>query len=133
MRRRKLIAVVGLALVVAVGVLFVPGPRPDDRITRENYWRIYEANDITRAEVEAILGPPGDYTTKRTRADGPLEDDVHSAVAEWRGDHFAICVAFRSSGRMLFVQLYPNVTEDDGPLETILWRAKRLWRRWFPE
>ena len=55
MRRRKLIAAVGL---VAVGA-FVMWPRMD-RITRENFDRI--SKGMSRAEVEAILGPPGDYS-----------------------------------------------------------------------
>ena len=59
MRRRKLIALAGLAVLVAAGA-FVLWPRPD-RITRANYDRIRMG--MSRAEVEAILGPPGDYTT----------------------------------------------------------------------
>jgi hypothetical protein len=64
MRRRKLRWVLaGLAvLLLAVGG-FVLWPRPN-RVARENFDRIREG--MTRAEVEAILGPPGDYQTVRT-------------------------------------------------------------------
>jgi hypothetical protein len=59
MRRRKLIAAVGLAVLVAVGV-FVLWLRPG-RVTRENFERLKEG--MPPAEAKAILGPPGDYTT----------------------------------------------------------------------
>jgi hypothetical protein len=63
MRRRKLlVALVGLAVVVAAGaVVLWPQAAPPSRVTRENYDCIQEG--MTRAEVEAILGPPGDYRT----------------------------------------------------------------------
>jgi hypothetical protein len=131
MRRRKLIAVVRLTMLVVVGA-FVLRPR-QDRITSENYSRIFEATDITRAEVEAILGPPGDYTTRRTKGDHLLEDGINSKDVEWRGDRYIIYAAFDSSGRLYFVDLYPNEPEDDSPLGDLLWRANRQWRRWFRE
>jgi hypothetical protein len=59
MRRRKLLLLLAGLAVLAVGVV-VLWPRTD-RITRENYDRIQPG--MTRAEVEAILGPPGDYRT----------------------------------------------------------------------
>jgi hypothetical protein len=77
-RRKLLVALAGLAVVVAA-VVVVLWPRPD-RITQENYDRIrvgglwgedWATHDnrapvkkgMTRTEVEAILGPPGDYRT----------------------------------------------------------------------
>jgi hypothetical protein len=54
-----LVALAGLAVVVAAGVV-VLWPRAD-RVTRANYERIQIG--MTRADVEAILGPPGDYRT----------------------------------------------------------------------
>jgi hypothetical protein len=58
MRRRKPLPVpAGRAVLLAAGA-FVLWPRPE-RITRENFKRIREG--MTQAEVEAILGPPGDY------------------------------------------------------------------------
>src|SRR5262245_23034627 len=60
MRRQTLLVVLaGLAVVVAAGAV-VLWPRAD-RITLENYDRIRDG--MTRAEVEAILGPPGDQRT----------------------------------------------------------------------
>jgi hypothetical protein len=53
--------VVAAVLVVLAGVAaFALWPRPG-RITRENYDRI--SAGMSRAEVEVILGPPGDHTT----------------------------------------------------------------------
>jgi len=61
MRRRKLlVALAGLAVVVAAGVL-VQWPAPTSRLTLENLGHLREG--MTRAEVEAILGAPGDYST----------------------------------------------------------------------
>jgi hypothetical protein len=66
MRRRKpLVALAGLAVVVAAGVVVLWPRTAPERITRENYDRI--RNGMSRAEVEAILGPPRDYST------GPLQ------------------------------------------------------------
>ena len=77
MRRRKLLVVLAGLAVVAAGVV-VLWPRPD-RITRENCDRIRPG--MTRAEVEAILGPPDDYRTGRGESD--FGDDNAS---RWVGD-----------------------------------------------
>jgi hypothetical protein len=60
-RLRWVLALAGLA-VIAVGV-FVLWPH-EDRITQENFDRI--RRDMSRAKVEAMVGPAGDYST------GPL-------------------------------------------------------------
>jgi hypothetical protein len=53
----------GLAVVVAAGVVVLwPQPQPSSRVTRENFDRIHDG--MSRAEVEAILGPRGDYRTR---------------------------------------------------------------------
>jgi len=58
-RRTLLVALAGLAVVVAVGVV-VLWPRAD-RITEANFERIRVG--MSRTDVEAILGPPGDFRT----------------------------------------------------------------------
>ncbi len=75
MRRHKwkLLAVAGLALASVAA--FALWPRPN-RFTREDYDRIHKG--MTRAEVEAILGPPGDYTTLGT--DYITDDLIPQAV-----------------------------------------------------
>jgi hypothetical protein len=142
MRRRKLIGAVGLAVLIAVGA-FVAWPRPQ-RITREKFDRIQDG--MSRAEVEAILGPPGDYTT------GPLEmrDRLGSVVrfdalggaipatgggvfARWAEDSAYAYVIFDAAGRVIARDFGPVRRAEQGPLDSLLWRAKRLWRRWFRE
>src|ERR1700722_18546676 len=59
MRRRKLLAVLVLALVV-VGA-FMAWLRPQSRITEENFNRVGEG--MTLQQVEALLGPAGDFRT----------------------------------------------------------------------
>ena len=159
MQRRKLLVVLaGLAVVVAAGA-FVLWPRPD-RITRENYERIRVG--MSSAEVEAILGgPPGDYRTVRTEDEMyPRCFDLDAmawhvecdrdfeAYREpmWFGNQGIIRVSFKSG----FVAELPAGLERAGEtlpckhfdgtvpcmastLETLLWRAKRQWHRWFPE
>src|SRR5262245_31156651 len=59
--RKRLWVLVGLAAVLLAVGAFMAGPPPPDRVTRANFDRVWEG--MSRAEVEAILGPPGDYTT----------------------------------------------------------------------
>jgi outer membrane protein assembly factor BamE (lipoprotein component of BamABCDE complex) len=136
MRRRKLLLVLaGLAVAVAAGVV-VLWPRPE-RITREDYDRIRPG--MTRAEVEAILGPPGDYRNGPTYPDLPRpitlswSGDPDSPSAYWLGDRGGIYV-YRGDpdrvGEASFVEVQ-RVPQD--PLDNLLWRAKRQWHRWFPE
>jgi len=89
MRRRKLWWVVGLAVLAAVVFLLWPVPSPPApsppvpvqaaRITRENFDRI--TYEMTRADVEALLGPAGLYATgpanriKDTEVDVTLHSD----------------------------------------------------------
>jgi hypothetical protein len=60
-RRTLLVALAGLAVMVAAGVGAL-WPRPS-RVTGENFDRIEKG--MSRAEIEAVLGPPGDYRTGR--------------------------------------------------------------------
>jgi hypothetical protein len=155
MRRRKLlVALAGLAVAVAAGAI-VLWPR-EDRVTRANYDRIRDG--MTRAEVEAILGPPGppgdfrtghgetrvvfeDGSTANTRW---IPDDPAKPLpnwsrlpgqsllwATWMSDSFAIGIGIDDSGNVVEKVGYPRRTTQ-GPLENLLWRAKRLWQRWFP-
>jgi hypothetical protein len=140
-RRKLLVALAVSAVVVAVG-LFVLWPRTD-RITRENYERIKEG--MSRAEVESLLGAPGDY---RTGPVGYQTAEYKAAVgrppsislrgtkpALWLGDHALVEVAFGQDGRALDSEsgFYQGVKLAQDPLDNLLWRAERLWRRWFPE
>jgi hypothetical protein len=140
MRRRKLrwlLLLVGLAVVVAVGA-FALWPRKD-RITRENFDRIQ--NGMSLAEVEAILGPPGDHRTRPTTYEPHflepprLADRVASQPAvdikKWQGDAGDVEVVFSNGKRS--AAFYATDPVNQGPLDNLLWRAKRLWRRLFRE
>ena len=140
MRGRKLIvALAGLAVVVAVGAV-VLWPQTE-RITPENCDRIRVG--MARAEVEQMLGgPPGYY------AAGPLTLPVgFNLEAPWTspvsgdgalavgyvGNRGAIAVSYNSSGAVMYKIFLPGERLEQTPLENLLWRAKRQWRRWFPE
>jgi hypothetical protein len=96
---------------------------------------------MTLAEVEAILGPPGDYRSGPTGFHGaqileePDERRFQKRDWSWESDHG-------------FLRVYPSRDDENRvagawfmgwdsveqtPRQNLLWRAKRLWRRWFPE
>jgi hypothetical protein len=149
MRKRNwLVALAALAVVVAAGVVTLR-PRAD-RITQENCDRIRKG--MTLADVVGILGPPGDYRT------GPAEIDLPDCImpvsgvvippwAVWKGDHGGIYLYRNGDYRdpaiedhddddpesvwcAEFIEVEPI---NQSPLASLLWHAKRLWHRWFPE
>jgi hypothetical protein len=153
MRRRKLlVALAGLAVVVAAGVV-VLWPR-EDRVTRANYDRVLIG--MKRADVEAILGPPGDYRTglgetgneavygmywdydldldvtlpNWSRFPGQSPEDL-SLLASWMSDSFLIGITIDESGQVVDKLGLPR-RKTYGQLDNLLWRAKRQWHRWFP-
>ena len=124
-RRTLLVALVGLAVVVAAGAVAL-WPRPE-RITRENFARLKFG--MSRAEVEAILGSPGEFST------GPLEYG-YFCMGEppdvWESDQGVILVFYGAPPLALDVRIVPK-RKEVGPLDNLLWRAKRQWHRWFLE
>jgi hypothetical protein len=147
MRRRTLFVVLaGLAVVIAAGavVLWTTGeialwPRAD-RITRGDFDRI--SAGMSRAQVEAILGPPGDYTT------GPIgfhdwqmvgwpdrsskrRPGVMSGYG-WTNDLAHIWVEFGDSGEVVAAAFWPCSRPKQGIVELVLSWANRQWHRWFP-
>jgi hypothetical protein len=136
-------ASVGLALLLLVGGAIAFWPRAD-RITQENCDRIRKG--MTLAEVEAILGPPGDYRNGPTDFDLPDWWATPTGVggqawAVWKGDHGGIYVFRYGDGDPAiasdddpnsvsgaeFIDLKPI---DRGAFADLIWRAKRLWHRW---
>jgi hypothetical protein len=153
-RRTLLVALAGLALVVAAAVVLVL-PRPS-QVKWENINRIQKG--MTRAEVEAILGPPGDYRTRFGQtADGsgeedgwiPDPDEYSPAIATWHdgagenpfgkfageatwvGDTVVVLVVIDDTGRVLETDTVER-RRLGGTILSLFWRAKRLWHRWFP-
>jgi hypothetical protein len=139
MQRRKLGWVLaGLAVVVAVGAV-VLWPRPD-RITLEHFEQVAEG--MTLAEVEAILGPPGDYRSIRHTEVPPStpvelictfgQARVIFKSKSWHTDGGHASVAFDASGRAAFGFYAPQrVVPEDRTWPRVVRRAKELWHRWF--
>ena len=136
MRRWKPLAVLaGLAVLVAVGAV-VLRPRPN-RITQENFGRIQKG--MSRAEVEAILGPPGDSRTAPTTDPvflglTPMTYPEEKTTLEfkWMGDSVLVMVNFGLNGTVTWKGQGLVHKREQGPLDNLLWRAERQWRRWFP-
>jgi hypothetical protein len=139
MRGRTLLVVLAALAVVGAAetVLLWPGA---DRVTRENVGRIRKG--MSRAEVYAVLGPPGDYRTAPVEynllellAGGSAESAGTGYTVEedcWRGDAFVIGVGYGHDGRVRNHSRADALKPKPGPLATLLWRAKRQWHRWFP-
>jgi SmpA / OmlA family len=122
------VACIALAVVAIGAGLLVTLPQTD-RITEENFDQI--RNGMTRAQVEAILGPPGDYTT------GPVKIvfiSGTSAVSQdlWLSDNLAINVWCNSSDQVFDTCCNDVVLIKQTTLERVHWKLKRQWRRWFP-
>jgi hypothetical protein len=141
-RKRKLLLVLaGLAMLLCASGAFVLWPRRD-RFTEEYFDRIAEYT--VRSQVEAILGPPGDYTTgpmdkdpimwgdsERTfRSSGELGGET---FYKWFGDTRTIRVAFYPTGEVAYKECHGAKRIQQSPIESLIWRAERQWRRWFPE
>ncbi len=140
MRRRKWwLVMAGLAVLLVIPV-FVLWCQPD-RVTDETFGRIKVG--MSRGEVRAILGPPDDYRTVETEADiwGPTVGDWSSAffiggdgalTEDWEFNAGDIRVKYTEAGVVRAAMYFYAVELDSGLLDNLLWRAKRLWRRWFP-
>jgi hypothetical protein len=136
-RRTLLVVLAALAVVVAVAVV-VLWPQ-QDRIKRENYERIQRGMSL--AEVEAILGPPGDCRTRPTiyvphifappRLADRLASEPDVDIKKWEGDSGDIEVVFRDGETK--AAFYATDPLNQGPIANLLWRLKRQWHRWFPE
>ncbi len=135
MRLRWLVIALALAGVTLAAFAL---RQQSDRVTRENYDGIHA--DMTPADVEAILGPPGDYTT------GPNEPDHDRSVkawlqptrdpadpvnfAEWwHVDSATVLVMIDAEGLMF--KTYIPCKPSGNLLKRLLWRFERPWRRWF--
>lgn len=83
MRGRKLLWMSAVVLaLVAVGAITRP---PADRVTKENYDRI--RGDTGLAEVESLLGPPGDYRTGPGETEPPMRGSfLMSTLWTWIPD-----------------------------------------------
>src|SRR5262249_52873293 len=89
------------------------------------------------AEVEAILGRPGVYANgpvfllalKQRALGNEISDAAHLT---WYTDDATVSVDVDDSGGGVMTRFGPTSREEQGPLDSLLWRAKRQWRTWFP-
>ena len=141
--RRRLVVRAGLAVLIAVGV-FALWPRTD-RVTRANFDRLRIG--MSRAEVEALLGPPADYTTVPLHNPWCGPDDVDSAVdlsnesvarapadglSLWATDQALVLTTYDPDDMLADPGFLPCTRLPQSALNNLLWRAKRQWHRWFP-
>jgi hypothetical protein len=144
MRRRKfrwvLVALAGLA-PVAIAAAFVLRPLPPSKINEASFALIPKGLHVSptmdRAQVEAILGPPGDYRTVPTLGQAPSywsngTTNGFLTTLAWEGDTAIICVHFTPSGFVFGKDLISNQPKKLTYIEVLVWRAKRQWHRWFP-
>ena len=136
-RWRWLLALAGLVVLVAGASVLWPRA---DRITQENFDRINDG--MSQAEVEAILGPPGDFRTLPPApvdathqlpidTTDPTDESIHEV--RWFGDKGWIVVGFTNNDQVTSVASFDAASEiPNGHLDNLLWQAKRQWRRWFP-
>jgi hypothetical protein len=131
-RKRKL-RWVAVVLLIAAGA-FVAWP-PPPRVTRENFDRLQEG--MTPAEAKAILGPPGDYTTGPC-FEHPFGPGGHSGDLTlpyhllWTTDTLYVHVCYGDAGKVAGLAWGIPHRQEQSPLENLVWRAKRQWRKWFP-
>jgi hypothetical protein len=91
---------------------------------------------MSRAEVEAILGPPGDYTT------GPFDiDDTtvrrimegpRAGAHSWFTDNCVLSIRFDDSNRVEWRGFLRVRKRPQASLENLRWRLSRQREKWFP-
>jgi hypothetical protein len=110
---------VALLLLGAMLPLVLPRHCP---VNRAAYERIEK--EMTRAEVEAILGgPPGDY---RTRPGFDVEGLLHPGRAPWFGDDGFIMVIFRPGGGVQETKFFDVGHGSYGLVDFLWWRLRHL-------
>jgi hypothetical protein len=140
-RRRKLLVVLAGAAVVVTAGAVVLWLFHQDGLAVENLNRVREGMSL--AEVVAILGPPGDYSsadTFYTKAPEPAWQspiwgkprEHGTSIEGWLGDRAKVALNFDGSGRLVSGAYVPMRKVDHGIWGNLRWRLKRLWRRWFP-
>jgi len=138
MRRRKLRWVlVGLAIVLVGGAAFMAWSRPDPlRVDNFKLLRV----GMSKPEVYAVLGRPGEYLTRDAEYDDGAAEDFGQApryahkegVEVWKGDQAVFWVQFDPAGQVSGATCIPLRQTDHGLLGNLLWRIKyQLWK-WFP-
>jgi hypothetical protein len=110
-----------------------------DRFPREKFDRIQRGMPV--ADLTAILGPPGDYTTiplalAEPRVVGVAYVGDRSKRGElpyraWLDDSAAIWVGLNDAGGVAYAEYFENVGRRGGILFTLFTRLKKLSRSWL--
>ncbi len=135
-------AVAGLAALAGAAMFALWPPTP--RVTQENFGRIKPG--MTRTEVEAILGSPGDYRTEPTFDPVPASParsvwraargewaPPGTTAAVWRGNGGVVVVFLDRCDTVQEAEYGQVYAVQQAPLEKLFWQAERQWRRWFPK
>jgi hypothetical protein len=121
--------------VVLIRVVTVFGFAQESRVTEPNFRRL--TIGMTRAEVFAILGRPGDYS-KWYAAPSEYDLEVASAIGTfgeggqleaWAGNGGSAGVKFDESGRVMSAGWWTLHEQDQGLLGNFRVRATRLWHK----
>jgi outer membrane protein assembly factor BamE (lipoprotein component of BamABCDE complex) len=144
MRRRKLwwvLAVLPALFVIVLVGTASPWPRPE-RVTPQNFSLIHKG--MSRVEVTAMLGPPGDYSTlppapltvgepPQLDQDSPSDTEWETidSVQYWLNDDLEITVYFDPNG-VVRTECDPAHVIKNSTFGNLVWRAKRLWNKWLP-
>ena len=149
MRRRKLVGVLArltvLALAFTLGAVLFSSPCPV-QLPLDILDRIQPG--MNRADIDDIIGsPPGDYRT------GPVFEIPHSTQGvywedeheqewivrspnlpayKWETDRAELELIFLESGEVATGSFTRVARQKVGPVDSLVWRAKRQWRRFFP-
>ncbi len=121
MRDRKPVGgmIILVCLVVVIGYYGLVPHRPRAEVTRESFARIRPG--MTRAEVEALLGPPGVLMTGPDLLNPAVLKKAQEAAdgrfSVWLGDEGAVRVDFDASGKVsdccfLPIELKPSDREE---------------------
>jgi hypothetical protein len=139
MRNRRLIVAMALGVLalLAVGAfaLWWPQSKTASPIAGENFARIHMR--MSRAEVEAVFGPPGDYRTRPAAKRTQLAFECWSSppgwneTSVWIADTAEIKVYY--AGDLGVENATGFALEPETNFFVIArWRANRKWREWFP-
>jgi hypothetical protein len=140
-RRLRWTVVLMLSALIVVVCAFWLAALCTPSFTPETFARLH--NGMTLAEVETVLGPPGNYTTQRPRYElteaiikqlkNSYREEADRDVEFWQYNDVYLEIVFDNEGKVLNIQCNSMPTPNGGPLDNLFWRMKRQWRRWFPE
>jgi hypothetical protein len=151
----------GLAAVLIAAGTFVLWPH-EERVTKANFDRIQVGMSRATVEAmlggppgdyrtvrteDEYIGPFFDARGPTPVADRPYTQTIYydcGLRGEWFGNEGRVEVFFESglvaksrvaglgNGIIPSKKFWPSTNRDLDPLDNLVWRAKRQWRKWFP-